>query len=79
MTRDGRMVFELREAVINDGETVLVGYVTTKPWRRYKGGDEILTESHIWFFNGSGCNHGGHDLMTLKKCKPHTPFPLTGL
>lgn len=65
MTRDGRIVFHLRESVIDDGETILTGDVSTKPRRRYKTDDIIFTEKHYWRGRGAWGNHGGDDLMTL--------------
>lgn len=64
MTRDGRIVINLREAVIDDGETILVGEVSTKCLRSYKPGDTILLEKHWWPGRGAWGNHGGDDLMT---------------
>lgn len=63
MTRDGRAVFNLHEAVINDGETILVGDVSVRRLRAYRKGDLILTEQHLWQGEGWG-SHGGDDLIT---------------
>lgn len=67
ITRDGRLVFRLREVIIDDGETILVGDVSTRRRRRYKNGDMILTEPHYWRGRGAWGRHGGDDLMTLNK------------
>jgi hypothetical protein len=66
MTRDGRLVINLREAIIDDGETVLFGEVSRKPLARYKPGDIINTEKHWWPGRGAWGNHGGDDLVTSK-------------
>lgn len=67
MTRDGRIVLHLREAVIDDGETILIGDVSTKRRNHYKPGDIILTEHHYWRGRGAWGTHGGDDLMTLNE------------
>jgi hypothetical protein len=67
MTRDGRIVLHLREAVIDDGETILIGDVSTKRRSSYKPGDMVLTEKHYWHGQGGFGNHGGDDLMTTNK------------
>jgi hypothetical protein len=64
MTRDGRIVLHLREAIIDDGETILIGDVSTKRRQCYKPGDMILTEKHYWRGRGAWGSHGGDDLMT---------------
>jgi len=64
MTRDGRLVLHLREAIIDDGETILIGDVSTKRRRCYKAGDIILTEQHYWRGRGAWGSHGSDDLMT---------------
>ena len=63
MTRDGRFVFNLRKVIIDDGETILVGNVSTKRRRCYKKGDIIFTEKHYWLGLGAWGSHGGDDLM----------------
>jgi hypothetical protein len=64
MTRDGRLVINLREAIIDDGEMVLFGEVSLKPLASYKPGDIINTEKHWWPGRGAWGNHGGDDLVT---------------
>ena len=67
VTRDGRLVFHLREAIIDDGETILIGDVSTKRRSHCKPGDMILTEKHYWCGRGAWGTHGGDDLMTPNK------------
>lgn len=69
MTRDGRLVLDLREAVIDDGETILIGKVSTKPRRCYKPGDMIVVENHYWRGHGA-LGHGGDDLMDWTTYRP---------
>lgn len=67
MTRDGRLVINLREALIDDGDTILLGEVSMKRLTRYKRGDVINTEKHWWPGRGAWGNHGGDDLVTIKR------------
>lgn len=64
LTRDGRLVVDLKEEVIGDGETVLVGKVSTRKMSEYRGGDMIVMERMYWVGGGFGV-HGGDDLMTV--------------
>lgn len=64
MTRDGRLVLNLREAVIDDGETILIGEVTTRKYRSYKKEECMYVEEHFWRFRSAWGKHGGDDLMT---------------
>lgn len=64
MTRDGRMVVDLREEVVGDGETVLFGKVSTRKMSEYRGGDMIVMERMYWVGGGFGA-HGWDDLMTV--------------
>lgn len=62
-TRDGRDVFDLREAVL-DGERVLIGAMATIKVRQYKKDSGIPIESVYWPLAGWG-RHGGDDLVNL--------------
>lgn len=63
MTRDGRLVINLREATLDNCETILLGEVSQKPLARYKRGDIINTENHWWPGRGAWGNHGDDDLI----------------
>lgn len=59
-TRDGRIVFDLKRAILDDRE-ILIGKVTIgKPPFAKKG--IVKTERHYWERGGLG-THGGDDLV----------------
>lgn len=65
LTRDGRLVVDLKEEVMGDGDTVLVGKVSTKRMSEYRGGEQIVMERMYWPLEGGFGVHGGDDLMTV--------------
>lgn len=65
LTRDGRLVVELKEEVMGDGETVLVGKVSTERILEYRHEEQILMERMYWPLEGGFGVHGGDDLMTV--------------
>jgi hypothetical protein len=60
-TRDGRDVFNIREALL-DGRSVLIGDVATIKRDSYKKVRIIPIESHYWEDGGLG-RHSGDDLI----------------
>jgi len=62
ITRDGRLVINLKESVL-DGKKVLTGAVATKK-PPYKADEMVLLENHYWSSGGLG-RHGGDDLLNF--------------
>ena len=63
ITRDGRLVIDLKQSVL-DGREVLTGSVGTKK-PPFKAGEMVFLESHYWENGGLG-RHGGDDLLNVR-------------